>query len=114
MRKKVCRMMAQKCSGAREMQSLIIGNQIPGGSGGKVSACSVGDPGLISGSGSSSQEGNGNPLPVSLPGKSHGQRSLVGYNPRGRKGSDTTEQLHFNFHNQINLLKPLHLPKALR
>ena len=26
-----------------------------------------------------------------LPGKSHGQRSLVGYSPWGRKESDTTE-----------------------
>ena len=31
---------------------------------------------------------------VLLPGKSHGQRSLVGYSPWGRKESDTTEQLH--------------------
>ena len=29
--------------------------------------------------------------PVLLPGKSHGQRSLVGYTPWGRKESDTTE-----------------------
>ena len=29
-----------------------------------------------------------------LPGKSHGQRSLVGYSPWGRKESDTTEQLN--------------------
>ena len=34
------------------------------------------------------------PTPVFLPGKSYGQRSLVGYNPQGRKESDTTEQLH--------------------
>ena len=33
--------------------------------------------------------------PVFLPGKSHGRRSLLGYSPRGRKESDTTEQLHF-------------------
>ena len=33
--------------------------------------------------------------PVLLPGKSHGQKSLVGYSPRGRKESDTTELLHF-------------------
>ena len=33
--------------------------------------------------------------PVLLPGKSHGQRSLVGYSPWGRKESDTTEQIHF-------------------
>ena len=30
--------------------------------------------------------------------KSHGQRSVVGYSPWGRKESDTTEQLHFHFH----------------
>ena len=32
---------------------------------------------------------------VSLPGKSHGRRSLVGYCPWGSKESDTTEQFHF-------------------
>ena len=35
--------------------------------------------------------------PVFLPGKSHGQRSLVGYSPWGRKESDMTKQLHFHF-----------------
>ena len=30
-----------------------------------------------------------------LPGKSHGQRSLEGYSPWGRKELDTTERLHF-------------------
>ena len=35
------------------------------------------------------------PTPVFLPGESHGQRSLVGYSPRGRKRSDTTERLQF-------------------
>ena len=33
------------------------------------------------------------PTPGFLPGKSHGQRSLVGYSLRGRKESDKTEQL---------------------
>ena len=33
----------------------------------------------------------GIPTPVSLPGKSHGLRSLVGYYPWGRKESDTIE-----------------------
>ena len=37
------------------------------------------------------------PTPVLLPGKSHGQRSLVGCSPWGRVESDTTEQLHFHF-----------------
>ena len=30
------------------------------------------------------------PTPASLPGESHGQGSLVGYGPWGRKGLDTT------------------------
>ena len=30
------------------------------------------------------------PTPVFLPGKSHGQRSLAGYSPRGGKESDAT------------------------
>ena len=34
-------------------------------------------------------------IPVLLPGKFHGWGSLVGYSPRGRKESDTTEGLHF-------------------
>ena len=33
------------------------------------------------------------PTPVFLTGKSHGQRSLVGYSPCSYKESDTTEQL---------------------
>ena len=35
------------------------------------------------------------PILVLLPGKSHGQRSLVGYSPWGHKESDMTEQLHW-------------------
>ena len=35
------------------------------------------------------------PTPVLLPGKSHGQRSLVDYSAWGLKESDTTERLHF-------------------
>ena len=37
------------------------------------------------------------PTPVLLPGKSLGQRSLVGCSPWGREESDTTERLHFHF-----------------
>ena len=62
-----------------------------GGSDGKASACNAGDPGSITGSERSSGEGNGNPLSR----KSHGQRSLVGYSPWGRKESDVIERLHF-------------------
>ena len=37
------------------------------------------------------------PTPVLLPGKSHGQRSLVGCSPWGREELGTIEQLHFHF-----------------
>ena len=60
----------------------------PDGSDGKASAYNMGDPGLIPG------EGNGNPL---LPGKSHGQRSLVGYSPWSCKELDMTERLNLYF-----------------
>ena len=35
------------------------------------------------------------PIPVLLPGKSHGRLSLRGYSPWSHKESDTTELLHF-------------------
>ena len=50
----------------------------------------MGDPSSIPGSGRSPGVRNGNPLQY---GKSHGQRSLVGYSPWGRRQSDMTEQL---------------------
>ena len=65
----------------------------PGGSDGKASACNAGDLGSIPRSGRSPGEGNDNPLQHSCLEKSHGQRSLIGYSPQGRKESDTTELL---------------------
>ena len=43
----------------------LLCTDLPGGSGGKTSACSSGDPGSIPGLGRSSGEGNGNPLQYS-------------------------------------------------
>ena len=37
------------------------------------------------------------PIPVLLPGKSHGRRSLVGCSPWGHEDLDTTERLSFHF-----------------
>ena len=65
-----------------------------GGSDGKESACSVGDPGSIPGSGRSPGEGNGNPLQYSCLEKIPWMEE-PGYSPWGRKYSDTTERLHF-------------------
>ena len=50
------------------------------------------DLGLIPGLGRSPGKENGNPLPAFLLGESHGQRSLVGYSPWGRKELNATEQ----------------------
>ena len=53
----------------------------------------MGNLGLIPGLGRSSGGGHSNPFQYSCLENPHGQRSLVGYSPRGRKESDTTEQL---------------------
>ena len=66
----------------------------PGGSDGKESACNAGDTGLILGSGRSPWRRKWPPTPVFLPGKSHGQRSWMGYSPWGCKESDMTEHIH--------------------
>ena len=55
----------------------------------KESACNTEDAGLIPGWGRSPQRRKQQPTPVFLPGKSHGERSLVGYSPWGHKQSDT-------------------------
>ena len=61
----------------------------PGGSVVKKYAHNSGDLGLIPGLGRSPGEGNGNLLQYSC----HGQRSLVGYSPWGRKETDVTKLL---------------------
>ena len=62
-----------------------------------MSASNAGDPGSIP-AGKIPWRRKWQPTPVFLPGESHGRGSLVGYSPRGRKESDTTERLHFHFH----------------
>ena len=57
----------------------------------KDSPANVGDMSSIPGL-RRSPERKWQPTLVFLPGKVHGQRSLVGYSPRGHKESDTTEQ----------------------
>ena len=51
----------------------------PGSLGGKESTCNIGDPGSIPGLGKIPWRRKGQPSPVFLTGKSHGQRSMVGY-----------------------------------
>ena len=53
----------------------------------------MGDLGSIPGLGRSPGRGHSNPLQYSCLGNPHGQRSLAGYSPWGRKESDMTERL---------------------
>ena len=63
----------------------------PGGSVRKEFAHKAGDLGSIPELGRSPGGGHGNPLQYSCLENLHGQRSLAGCNPWGRKESDTTE-----------------------
>ena len=76
----------------------------PCGSDRKESSCNVGDMGLIPGLGRSLEGGHGNPLLHSCLENPHGQRSLVGYSPWGRKESDTTERLSIHSTFKLNLI----------
>ena len=67
----------------------------PGGSDGRESACSAGNPGSISGSGISPGKENGYPIQYSFLENSTDRGTLAGYSPWGHKGWNTTEQLTF-------------------
>ena len=56
-----------------------------------ANAGEAGDVVSILGSGRFPWRRKWQPIPVFLPGKSHGQRSLAGYSPWGHKESDMTE-----------------------
>ena len=64
------------------------------------SACNAGDPGSILELGKIPWKREWEPTPVFLPGKSHGQRSLVGYSPWGHKESEKTEWLTLSLSEQ--------------
>ena len=86
------------------LQSLHNLAGFPGSSDDKESACNVGDPGLISGLVRPPGEGNGNPLQYSYLEKSHEQRSLAGYSPKGCKELDMTELLSMHAILKLTLL----------
>ena len=82
-------------SNGRHLKNIFIMKALlgfPGGSDGKESACSAGDPAVIPGLGRFPWRSR-LPTPVFLPGKSHEQRILVGYSRWGHKELDTTEWL---------------------
>ena len=74
----------------------------PSGSDGKDSVCNAGDCGSIPGLGRSPGGGLGNPLHFSCLENPHGQGSLAGHSPWGRKEWDTTERRRA--HTPVNML----------
>ena len=79
----------------------------PSSSAVKNLSAKVGDSPL--GSGRVPGGGNGNPLQyLSLPGESHGQKSLVSYSPWGWEVSDTTE--HTCTHRCFRIISPSQNP----
>ena len=73
------------------MLKYVPSTGFPGGSDGKESACSAGDPGLIPELGRFSGEGNGYPPQYSC--LENEQSSLVGYSPWRCEELDMTERL---------------------
>ena len=66
----------------------------PGGSDCKESSCNEGYLSLLPGLGSSPGEDTGYPFQCSCLENPHGQRSLVGFSPWGRKELDMTVRLN--------------------
>ena len=74
-------------------------SSFPGGSDSKESTCNARDLDSIPGLGRCSGGGHDNPLQYSYLENPHGQRSLAGYSPWGRKDLDMTER--WNTHIQL-------------
>ena len=91
-----CSPWGHKESDTRELQILLLSSlRLPCASDGKRVCLQFGRPGLNPWVGKIPWRRKWQPTPVFLPGESHRQRNLVGYNPWGPKELDTTEWLHF-------------------
>ena len=82
-----------QCQGSIILEEPTLRQDFSGGSVVKNPPANAGDSGSIPGLGRSPWRKKGQLTPVFLPGKSEGQRSLVGYCPWGFKELDMTWQL---------------------
>ena len=73
----------------------------PGGSVVRNLPVNAGHMGSVSRSGRYPWRKKWQPAAVSLPGESHGQRSLAGYSPQGHTESDTAEHAHMHLGDKI-------------
>ena len=99
-----------------EIKVVLADWSFPSGSDDKESACNVGDLSSILVLGRSLGGGHGNPLQYSCLENPHGQKSLVGYSPQGRKELDTTERLSMCRHRHTHTQTQTHTQteKAVR
>ena len=74
---------------------------------GKESPCSAGASGSIPGSEKTPWRRAWQPTPGFLPGESHGQRSLVGYSPRGHRELDRTEPVPTSLSTSVSFSVPV-------
>ena len=88
------------CTGRWVFYHFTTGQPLPGGASGIKSPCQCRRQGFDPWVEKIPWRGKWLPTPVFLPGKFHGQRSLVGYSPSCHKESDTTEWLSVCTHTQ--------------
>ena len=82
----------------------------PGGSVVRNLPVNAGHMGSVSRSGRYPWRKKWQPAAVSLPGESHGQRSLAGYSPQGHTESDTAEHAHACAEGSVDLHGSGHMP----
>ena len=75
------------------IQQMCLHMDFPDGSDGKESACNAGEPEFNHWVGKIPWRRKRQLIPVFLPGKFHGQKSLAGYSSWGSKQSDMTDWL---------------------
>ena len=81
---------------------VVIGNRLPWWLSGQESTCQFRRYRFGAWIGKFPWRRKWQPTPVFLPGKPHGQRSLLGYSPWGGKESDMTEQLNSTINDRVS------------
>ena len=114
----VCILLADSCTHPLDVEIShgFTWEGFPGGSMANNPPANARDTALIPGLGRPPGEGKQQPTPIFLPGKSPGQRNLVGYGPWSQKriGQDlATKHTHIHTHTHFTLRPLLHILHSL-